>query len=75
MTDELYCHTRRSGQQKKISNVSSSQGSIGDTKNAMLYFYRPSKAALNMAVKRLAAELAPRGITVLSHAVADQGMV
>ena len=35
-------------QQKKISNVSSSQGSIGETKNAMLYFYRPSKAALNM---------------------------
>ena len=59
-------------QQKKISNVSSSQGSIADTKNAMLYFYRPSKAALNMEMHLLAIQLKSKGISV---ALIDPGPV
>jgi len=59
-------------QQKKISNVSSSQGSIGSTKNAMLYIYRPSKAALNMAMVNLANQLKSKGIAV---ALIDPGPV
>jgi NAD(P)-dependent dehydrogenase (short-subunit alcohol dehydrogenase family) len=59
-------------QQKKISNVSSSQGSIGSTKNAMLYIYRPSKAALNMAMVNLANQLKSKGVAV---ALIDPGPV
>jgi len=59
-------------QQKKISNVSSSQGSIGETKNAMLYFYRPSKAALNMEMHMLAIQLKSKGVSV---ALIDPGPV
>lgn len=59
-------------QQKKISNVSSSQGSIGSTKNAMLYFYRPSKAALNMEMRNLAIQLKSKGVAV---ALIDPGPV
>lgn len=59
-------------QQKKISNVSSSQGSIGETKNAMLYFYRPSKAALNMEMHLLAIQLKNKGVSV---ALIDPGPV
>ena len=59
-------------QQKKISNVSSSQGSIGETKNGMLYFYRPSKAALNMEMRNLAIQLKGKGVSV---ALIDPGPV
>jgi NAD(P)-dependent dehydrogenase (short-subunit alcohol dehydrogenase family) len=59
-------------QQKKISNVSSSQGSIAETKNAMLYFYRPSKAALNMEMHLLAIQLKGKGVSV---ALIDPGPV
>jgi len=60
------------GQQKKISNVSSSQGSIGSTKNGMLYIYRSSKAALNMVMVNLANQLKTKGIAV---AMIDPGPV
>jgi NAD(P)-dependent dehydrogenase (short-subunit alcohol dehydrogenase family) len=59
-------------QQKKISNVSSSQGSIGSMKNGMLYFYRPSKAALNMEMRNLAIQLKSKGVAV---ALIDPGPV
>ena len=59
-------------QQKKISNVSSSQGSIGSMKNGMLYFYRPSKAALNMEMRNLAIQLKSKGVSV---ALIDPGPV
>ena len=60
------------GQQKKISNVSSSQGSIGTTKTGTLYIYRSSKAALNMVMKNLANQLKSKGIAV---ALIDPGPV
>lgn len=59
-------------QQKKISNVSSSQGSIGSMNNGMLYFYRPSKAALNMEMRNLAIQLKSKGVSV---ALIDPGPV
>jgi len=51
-------------QQKKISNVSSSQGSIAEVQNGTLYFYRSSKAALNMAMRNLSLQLKSKGIAV-----------
>lgn len=69
---EAFLPNLLASQQKKISNVSSSQGSIGDTKNAMLYFYRPSKAALNMEMHLLAIQLKSKGISV---ALIDPGPV
>lgn len=49
--------------QKKIINISSTQGSITQTWGCC-YFYRSSKAALNMASRTLAVELKKQGITV-----------
>lgn len=48
----------------KIGFVSSRAGSIGDGPSGGLYGYRMSKAALNMAGKNLAHELAGEGILV-----------
>ncbi len=59
-------------QQKKISNVSSSQGSIASTKTGTLYIYRSSKAALNMLMWNLALQLKGRGVSV---ALIDPGPV
>lgn len=50
--------------QKKIVNVSSSQGSIADVKGGFLYFYRTSKAGLNMEMRNLALGVKGRGIAV-----------
>ncbi len=46
--------------------VTSQLGSIAQADRCRTLSYAMSKAALNMAVKRLAAELAPRGIVVLA---------
>jgi NAD(P)-dependent dehydrogenase (short-subunit alcohol dehydrogenase family) len=50
--------------QRKIVAISSSLGSIARTTGDN-YFYRTSKAALNMAYRSLAMDLEPRGATVL----------
>ena len=47
--------------QKKLVAISSTEGSSPNARGG-LYAYRTSKAALNMLVQNLAAELAPRGI-------------
>jgi NAD(P)-dependent dehydrogenase (short-subunit alcohol dehydrogenase family) len=52
------------GQQKKFTIVSSSQGSIGGTKQPSLYIYRSSKAAANMIGKNLSLQLKGKGIAV-----------
>ncbi len=69
---EAFLPHLQAGYQKKISNVSSSQGSIGSTKNGMLYIYRSSKAALNMVMTNLANQLRSKGIAV---ALIDPGPV
>jgi NAD(P)-dependent dehydrogenase (short-subunit alcohol dehydrogenase family) len=52
------------GRRKTIVAISSSMGSIARNTSGGAYIYRSSKAALNAAMKSLAIDLAPRGITV-----------
>jgi NAD(P)-dependent dehydrogenase (short-subunit alcohol dehydrogenase family) len=49
---------------KIIVAMSSGMGSIADNTSGGAYIYRSSKAALNAAMKSLAIDLAPKGITV-----------
>jgi NAD(P)-dependent dehydrogenase (short-subunit alcohol dehydrogenase family) len=50
---------------KKVLNISSKVGSIGDGPAGGSYAYRSSKTALNMAMVNAAHELKNRGITIL----------
>ena len=63
VSEAFFEHVQAS-REKKIMTVSSSQGSIGMVEQPRLYFYRASKAALNMEMKNLALQLKRRGITV-----------
>ncbi|MFQ5348260.1 MAG: SDR family oxidoreductase [Rhodothalassiaceae bacterium] len=51
---------------RTIVNMSSGMGSISRTSEGGAYYYRTSKAALNMLTRTLANDLAPRGITVIA---------
>lgn len=51
--------------QKKVVNISSKVGSIGDGPSGGSYAYRSSKTALNMAMVNAAHELRNHGITIL----------
>jgi NAD(P)-dependent dehydrogenase (short-subunit alcohol dehydrogenase family) len=51
-------------QRRVMAFLSSKMGSIEDNGSGGSYVYRTSKTALNMAVKSLAIDLAPRGIAV-----------
>jgi NAD(P)-dependent dehydrogenase (short-subunit alcohol dehydrogenase family) len=51
-------------EQKRIVNISSGMGSIGENGSSGDYVYRSSKAALNMAMKGLSNELKDRGVVV-----------
>jgi NAD(P)-dependent dehydrogenase (short-subunit alcohol dehydrogenase family) len=56
------------GQIKKIINLTSKMGSIEDNTSGGSYLYRSSKTALNMIIKSLSFELAPKGIsTIVLH--------
>jgi NAD(P)-dependent dehydrogenase (short-subunit alcohol dehydrogenase family) len=57
-------HVARS-RHKRIVTITSGMGSIEDNTSGGSYPYRSSKAAVNMAVKSLAIDLAPRGITCI----------
>ncbi len=48
---------------KQIVTITSGMGSIEDNTSGGRYAYRSSKAAVNMVMKSLAVDLAPRGIT------------
>ncbi len=48
---------------KLIVTITSGMGSIGDNSSGDAYAYRTSKAAVNMVMRSLAIDLAPRGIT------------
>jgi NAD(P)-dependent dehydrogenase (short-subunit alcohol dehydrogenase family) len=52
-------------QKKQIVNITSIMGSIGSTESGGSYVYRSSKAALNMVMKGLSAELSDKGITIV----------
>jgi NAD(P)-dependent dehydrogenase (short-subunit alcohol dehydrogenase family) len=48
---------------KRIVTITSGMGSIADNTSGGRYAYRSSKAAVNMVMKSLSVDLAPRGIT------------
>ncbi len=60
---EAFLPSVAASSQKKIINITSGQGSIAKTWGCC-YFYRSSKAALNMMMRNIALELKPKGITV-----------
>ncbi len=62
MAEAFYPHVRQS-RLKKIITVSSSQGSITNTRG-LGYFYRSSKAAVNMVMATMAKELKRKGIII-----------
>lgn len=60
---EAFLPNIAASEQKKIINITSGQGSIAKTWGCC-YFYRSSKAALNMMMRNISLELKPKGITV-----------
>lgn len=60
---EAFLPNVAASQQKKIISITSTQGAIGKSTGGG-YFYRSSKAALNMIMHSLAIDLKPQGITV-----------
>lgn len=50
----------------RVVNISSRAGSISTKEDSDYYCYSSSKAALNMLTRAMAAELRPRGITVVA---------
>ena len=67
----------RLGSSKKVVNLTSKMGSIGDNSSGAAYSYRVSKAALNMATRSLAIDYRAEGfICVVVHpgwVVTDMG--
>ncbi|MDP7297328.1 MAG: SDR family oxidoreductase [Gammaproteobacteria bacterium] len=63
ISEAFYANVRAS-RDKKIVTVSSSEGSINGASQPRLYFYRSSKAALNMVMVNLALQLKRKGISV-----------
>ena len=61
---ESFLDQVKASRDKKIITVSSSEGSIGGATMPRLYFYRSSKAAVNMLMKNLALQLKRRGVSV-----------
>ena len=60
---EAFLENVARGNGKRIVTITSGLGSIGDNTSGGSYTYRSSKAAVNMTMKSLAIDLAPRGIT------------
>lgn len=50
----------------RVINMSSRAGSIAGKEDSRFYCYSASKAALNMLTRAMAAELRPRGVTVVA---------
>ena len=58
----------RAGSGKKVVNMTSRMGSIGDNTSGAAYSYRASKAALNMATRSLAVDYRAEGfICIVLH--------
>jgi NAD(P)-dependent dehydrogenase (short-subunit alcohol dehydrogenase family) len=60
---EAFLDNIAKGRDRKIVTVTSAMGSIADNASGGSYAYRSSKAAVNIVVKSLSIDLAPRGIT------------
>ena len=59
---EAFVSNLELGSGKTVATVSSKMGSMADNTSGGCYLYRSSKAAVNMVVKSLSLDLAPRGI-------------
>ena len=55
----------RAAETRKVVNITSRMGSIGDNTSGDAYGYRASKAALNMATHSLALDLRAQGVTAV----------
>jgi NAD(P)-dependent dehydrogenase (short-subunit alcohol dehydrogenase family) len=62
---EAFADHVASGRDRRIVTITSGMGSIADNTSGGAYAYRSSKAAVNMVMKSLALDLAPRGITCI----------
>ncbi len=62
---EAFLEHLAAGGEKKVVTITSGMGSIADNGSGGSYAYRSSKAAVNMVVKSLSLDLAPRGITCI----------
>lgn len=61
---ESFLDNVKASREKKIVTVSSSEGSIAGVTMPRLYFYRSSKAAVNMLMMNLAMQVKRRGVSV-----------
>lgn len=66
MVAQAFANLLKAGTHAKIVNISSGLGSMTRKLTGGLYGYSPSKAALNMVTRGLAADLKPFGITTIS---------
>ncbi|MEZ5827682.1 MAG: SDR family NAD(P)-dependent oxidoreductase [Hyphomicrobiales bacterium] len=62
---EAFVDNVASSDRKLIVTLTSGMGSIDDNTSGGAFAYRSSKAAVNMVMRSLAVDLAPRGITCL----------
>ncbi len=62
---EAFLENVAQSRQKRIVTITSGMGSIEDNTSGGRYAYRSSKAAVNMVMKSLAVDTAPRGITCI----------
>jgi len=60
---EAFLDSIAKGSDRKIVTLTSAMGSIADNSSGGSYAYRSSKAAVNIVMKSLSIDLAPRGIT------------
>ena len=60
---EAFLDSVAKGGDRKIVTLTSAMGSIADNGSGGSYAYRSSKAAVNIVIKSLSIDLAPRGIT------------
>jgi len=60
---EAFLEHVAAGADRKVITLTSAMGSISDNASGGSYAYRSSKAAVNIVVKSLSIDLAPRGIT------------
>ena len=59
-------HNLRSGELRRIVNITTNLSSIADNTDGGFYGYRESKTALNMFTRSLAAELGPEGFICIA---------
>jgi NAD(P)-dependent dehydrogenase (short-subunit alcohol dehydrogenase family) len=60
---EAFLENVAAGGERRIVTLTSAMGSIADNASGGSYAYRSSKAAVNIVMKSLSIDLAPRGIT------------